>query len=86
MGDLFEEVDRLLHDAEHADGGARMARAMGDWPNADLLAAKAKTLRAGAETLDPAHTAPAWESDADDAIAAREAADAFAAFLRRHHP
>lgn len=65
----FQQVDRLLHDAEHADSGAAFARHMaGMQPHnrqhrqaAEELAAKRDRLLAEALALDPERTAPAWE-------------------------
>lgn len=86
MNDLFAKIDRLFHDAERAEGGASMARAMGDDSGADRLSADAKALRDEAHQLDPDHTAPAWTEDEDELQAIREANAAFAEFMRRHQP
>ncbi len=72
--ELFERVDRLLHDAEQADGGARMARAMQDTESANRMTAKARALRAEAEVLDPEHRAHAW-AEADEVAASNAEAD-----------
>ena len=40
-----EERDRLIHDAEHAESGAGMARAMGDDKTGNDLILKANELR-----------------------------------------
>lgn len=55
-----EKVDRLLHDAARASGGAAFALRMGDGVNAKSLAKKAYRLYAEAILLDPDKTAPAW--------------------------
>ena len=60
MSDRDEKIDRLLHDAEHAESGAQMADMMRDRPNALLLYEKARKLRADALALDPKKEAPAW--------------------------
>ena len=58
-----EKIDRLLHDAEHADSGAMMAGVMQDHEAKRRLIAKAANLRAQALALDPERTAPSWEED-----------------------
>lgn len=60
MRERDDAVDRLLHDAERAEGGAMFARMMADESNARLLDEKAQRLRAEAEALDPNKEAPAW--------------------------
>lgn len=62
--EMHEKVDRLLHDAEHADSGAMMAGVMKDDAAFSRLHAKKVSLLAEANALDPEHTAPAW-SEAD---------------------
>lgn len=57
----FKEIDRLLHDAEHAKAGADFAKMMGHLFEMNTLASKCAHLTAMANTLDPEHTAPAWE-------------------------
>lgn len=44
--DTRDALDRLIHDAEHAESGAEFARRMGDRPAASRLNAKAERLRA----------------------------------------
>lgn len=59
-----QTVDRLLHDAEHAESGAAFAKSIGHHPQAEEMTVKAKILRQEAEKLDPKHEAPAWAEDA----------------------
>lgn len=56
----FQKIDRLLHDAEHAEAGETFARMIGHVFEAQTLRSKADHLIAMANTLDPEHTAPAW--------------------------
>lgn len=58
--DLDEQVDRLLHDAEHADSGAMMADMMRDSKSVIRFVAKRKRLIAKALKLDPERKADAW--------------------------
>lgn len=46
-----EQIDRLLHDAEHAEGGAMFAARMGDVTHTRSLQNKYRKLRAEAEKL-----------------------------------
>lgn len=55
-----EDIDRLLHDAEHADSGARMAGVMRDTEAALRLTRKRDDLIAHAHSLDPHHVEDAW--------------------------
>lgn len=48
-----QQVDRLLHDAEHAHGGAQMADMMRDATSARELREKRDRLLAEALALDP---------------------------------
>lgn len=64
--ELDEQVNRLLHDAEHALGGADFARMMvgriaSAAQDATSLDAKASALIAKALVLDPARACPAWQ-------------------------
>lgn len=62
-------IDRLLHDAEHAESGADFAEMMmGQQPNnpahraaRDSLRNKCSALVAEAHAADPTHSDPAWE-------------------------
>lgn len=66
MRDLTaHKVDRLLHDAEHADSGARMAGMMCDYPAKKKYEAKRRRLIAEAHALDPQHRCDAWEEASD---------------------
>lgn len=58
-----EQVNRLLHDAQHASSGSSFAHLTGHWQMATELAEKAARLRREAEALDPNRKAPAWEWD-----------------------
>ncbi len=67
--EMHEKIDRLLHDAEHALSGERMALMMvGRIPTAAEDARKLRdryhALMNEARSLDPKETAPAW-SEAD---------------------
>lgn len=57
----MSEVNRLLHDAEHADSGVMMANMMKDTKSASELKAKARRLWEEAHALDPTHTDDAWQ-------------------------
>jgi hypothetical protein len=56
-----EKVDRLLHDAEHAESGARMARIMRDYGMQVEYEKKRDGLIAEAQALDPNREADAWQ-------------------------
>jgi hypothetical protein len=56
-----EKVDALLHDAEHAHGGAQFADMVRDTANAKALRAKRDRLYAKALKLDPKQEAPCWD-------------------------
>lgn len=59
--DRDDAVDRLLHDAEHADGGAEFARNfVNDDAAARRLRLKRDRLIVEAHGRDPEHAAPAW--------------------------
>jgi hypothetical protein len=62
--EMHAKVDQLLHDAENAESGARMAAIMNDRAAVARLHAKKMNLIAEANVLDPNHAAPAW-SEAD---------------------
>lgn len=53
-------VDRLLHDAEQADGGLYMANVMGDRDSARRLTEKRDKCIADALALDPTMKDEAW--------------------------
>lgn len=55
------KVDELLHDAEHADGGADFAAMMGDAASVASLRAKCARLVAEVLAIDPQRLAPAWK-------------------------
>lgn len=59
--ELHEKIDRLLHDADHTESGAMMARVMRDRGAELSCIEKAAALLGEANRLDPQHTAPAWE-------------------------
>ncbi len=59
--DVNERVDRLLHDAEHKDGGAMMARMMKDITAAKEFVVERNRLIAEAIRIDPERAAPAWQ-------------------------
>lgn len=54
-------VDCLLHDAEHKDAGAMMARAMGDLTAVDRLLTDRDLLVAEALCIDPDKKSPTWK-------------------------
>lgn len=56
------KIDRLLHDAEHADSGAMMAGMMRDFAAEQRYRAEQRRLLDEANRLDPKHTAPAWNA------------------------
>lgn len=58
--DVNERVDRLLHDAEHKDSGAVMARMMKDLAATDRFLTDRDLLVAEALCIDPERAAPAW--------------------------
>lgn len=62
-------VDQLLHDAEHADSGAHMARMMGDTAYVQEALQKRDRLVREAVALDPTMQDEAWE-EVDPAIRA----------------
>lgn len=53
-------VNRLLHDAEHAMSGRIMANMMKDKPAATAFLTKARRLYDEASRLDPHHVDDAW--------------------------
>lgn len=57
---LDARVDRLLHDAERKDAGARLARQMRDFDGAEHLEKERDQLVAKALEIDPDRTADAW--------------------------
>jgi hypothetical protein len=59
-GDRDRKVDRLLHDAEHADSGAMMAGVMRDHGAQRRFIAKRDNLVAEARALDPKRESPSW--------------------------
>lgn len=61
VADVNERVDRLLHDAEHKDAGAMMARMMKDLAAVDEFLTARDLLVAEAHIVDPTHAAPAWQ-------------------------
>lgn len=64
MSDTIEaQVDQLLHDAEHAHGGAQFAEMVRDPANAKALRAKRDRLYAKALKLDPEQKAACWDED-----------------------
>jgi hypothetical protein len=77
---MLDQVDRLLHDAEHANGGAQFAASfMHDIKNSMSLAEKRDRLIREALALDPKRLCRSWE----DAI---ELAPYIAAALRAPRP
>lgn len=63
--DRDQIVDRLLHDAEHAESGRQFAARIGHVEPAKDLTEKRDRLLAKAQELDPAHEAPAWKEHAE---------------------
>jgi hypothetical protein len=75
-----DAVDELLHDAEHADGGAHFAlRFAHDEAAARRLTLRCDRLIAEAHGRDPAHAAPAW---AETDLSAARIADVLATLTR----
>lgn len=58
-------VDRLLHDAEHADSGYAIAKMMKDKPAMEKFREKYEMLLAEANAVDPQQDAPAWIDHAE---------------------
>jgi hypothetical protein len=56
-----QEIDRLLHDAEHADAGSEFAARIGHTEPARELREKRDKLIDAAISLDPQQTARAWK-------------------------
>jgi hypothetical protein len=59
--EVCDAVDRLLHDAEHADAGSAFASRIGHTGPAREMREKRDKLIDDAISLDPQQTAPAWQ-------------------------
>lgn len=63
LREVNEKIDRLLHDAEHAESGARMARMMGDAGFVVEATRRCQSLIDEAVTLYRANPGAEWPED-----------------------
>lgn len=58
--ELYEQLNQLIHDAEHLETGAEVAEAMGDRGYAEQARGEAAAKRARAAELDPDARSGYW--------------------------
>lgn len=60
MNEITEQIDRLLHDAQHADSGAHFARTVGHHGPAKEMREKCESLKAESFRLYLANADAEW--------------------------